>query len=1074
MPREYSREINLYINGTQVKNNLKSIQAEMRKLVNEQARMTIGSQEYVNHTKKIKALRSVMAQHNKQLQQTTRGWQGLSRAAEAFNKYWQMGVTAVAGAVGFVMAFRKTADAANEFEAALDNLSALTGLEGRELEWLGDKAKESSIAILDSGIKIRQSATDITDAYRKMGSQRPELLKDKEALADVTENAIILSEAAKIKLEPAVAALATTMNQFNSSGNKSADIINALAAGSKLGAADIAYLNQAIEKSGTSMNLMGLSVEDNIALIEAVAPKYAEASQAGNSLDKVLLRMKEDQIGYKDGVFDMNRALDELRIRFKAGETATQLFGVRHAKMVEVLVQAQPAYNEFKKGVTGTNIAIEQAIKNTNNNATALEQAKNKVKLMYIVIGEKLAPALVKSTNGWNYLLKALMATPRIIRENQALIIALTGALIAYNAKLLVLIASKIKNRAVTLKNLVVERSVWVARNANLVLMRLQILRTGEVTMVQKRAIVTTRALNATMKANPLGAVIAGLTALIAAYKYYEMHNKRAIDYEKRKEEAINKTTQANTALKETYTQLRTEVGLLNTLSIQEKLDLQQKIKDTISLAEAELLLAETKRNSLFEESKQVKWYQAMLTFDREKLIARGVKNASDAVKVLDEGLMDLRDRLASLRAQDVDLGQILGAEAFGDKIGIETMAAMEEKMAKYTLALQNAKVGGEDYLRVQEKINTLQSEMAKARGVSTSGLSTEVDARAENEKKRLENLRQTYAALRKEIAGSQESIEDLLDEQEKELQDSIEDFEAGDPIKTDYMYWLESTYEGRKELLAQNLKDGVIAHQEYADKIKEIDREMNEAKIQNFENYADAVLSLGDALYNFYEARKQKELSLVIDNDQAKEAIEKKYANRQKAIASVEAAIQGVIEIAKINSNSAVNADLSQTLRILLTGAAVARTVANVALINAQQYEDGLYPVVGNKTGRTYQSAFLGPVKTGLYKKPTLGLFSEKEPEIVIDGTTTRNLMTNFPGILSAIQSARVNQYASGLFPGGLQSSQPESLEPLLMMVMETMRQVQIAHKTPSTVSFRSYLQAQEKYDEIQSRVNL
>ena len=140
----------------------------------------------------------------------------------------------------------------------MDNLSALTGLGGKNLSWLGDQAKEMSVKTTESGIKIKQSATDILDAFTKIGSQRPELLKNKEALAAVTEDAIILSEAAKIELEPATASLANVMNQFNEKSSSSRRIINELAAGSQTGSGDIQYLSNAIEKCGTSAYLLSL------------------------------------------------------------------------------------------------------------------------------------------------------------------------------------------------------------------------------------------------------------------------------------------------------------------------------------------------------------------------------------------------------------------------------------------------------------------------------------------------------------------------------------------------------------------------------------------------------------------------------------------------------------------------------------------------------------------------------------------------------------------------------------------------------------------------------------------------
>ncbi|MCD6346948.1 MAG: hypothetical protein J7L96_05945 [Bacteroidales bacterium] len=86
---------------------------------------------------------------------------------------------------------------------------------------------------------------------------------------------------------------------------------------------------------------------------------------------------------------------------------------------------------------------------------------------------------------------------------------------------------------------------------------------------------------------------------------------------------------------------------------------------------------------------------------------------------------------------------------------------------------------------------------------------------------------------------------------------------------------------------------------------------------------------------------------------------------------AATQTIIEGIVEIAKINSNAGVNADLTQTLRALLAEAAVARTAANVAIIQSQQFARGRYPVRGAIDGRLYQAAFVGPVRTGIYNKP-------------------------------------------------------------------------------------------------------
>jgi hypothetical protein len=114
--------------------------------------------------------------------------------------------------------------------------------------------------------------------------------------------------------------------------------------------------------------------------------------------------------------------------------------------------------------------------------------------------------------------------------------------------------------------------------------------------------------------------------------------------------------------------------------------------------------------------------------------------------------------------------------------------------------------------------------------------------------------------------------------------------------------------------------------------------------------------------------------------------------------------------------------------------------------------------------------------VKTGYYSKPTLGLFSEREPEIVIDGPTTRNIKANFPEILGAINAARVNQYAGGMYPdlGGTSQQSAMQIAALLRANMQMMRQVQKSHERPAVVSFQSIRDSQADYDFIKSKTTI
>lgn len=395
----------------------------------------------------------------------------------------------------------------NAFQKGVKGLSSLTGLTGNDLNYLSDQAKELSTSTLEGGIIIQQSATEIADAYKMIGSQRPELLKNKEALNQVTQDAIILSEAAEDELKPAAKALTNSLNQFNASADQSRRFINVLAAGSQAGAGDINYLSQAIEKSGTTANLMGLEFEQLVALIETAAPKFSEAVVAGNSIDKVLMEMKAKQIGYRDGVFDVNAALDELAGRFAKGELAADIFGKEHAKMVEVLVDGREEFSRYQEAVTGTNKAIEQATTNTDTNDARLKQQQNRLEQLRIELGEKLTPLVGAFTSGTASLVKVLISAIGFFTKYGAAIAWVTAAITAQTVVMkyklsLHSLSSKLISKAISL-NLAEAGSVKALTAAKLLLAN-----------GIKSATLAVKAFFRALLANPLGLILTAVTAV--------------------------------------------------------------------------------------------------------------------------------------------------------------------------------------------------------------------------------------------------------------------------------------------------------------------------------------------------------------------------------------------------------------------------------------------------------------------------------------------------------------------------------------------------------------------------------
>ncbi len=503
-----------------------------------------GSEAYQKYEKRLNAVNQRLSELRVKSKGAANAQIGLKeklqKANNFFNTYAAGIVTMVAGLSGLGFSIRKAIDGFNEFEQAEADLSALTGLTGDSLKYLSDSAKELSTSMTKDGIRIKSSATQIEEAFGIVGSQRPELLKSKEALKEVTQEALILAAASDGNLKSATIAVTSALNNFDLKANQTRRVINALAAGSKEGAADIPKLTKVFDKAATTANLMGMEVEDLVAISEAVAPKFNDMSMAGNSIDKVLMKLKDTGIGYKDGIFDINIALDELRVKIQNGEKVTKLFGSEHAKMVEVLLAEQSEINRYKKAITDTNVAIEQASIKTATNAVKLEQAKNKAQENANILGEQLTPALTFSTNAFSYLLKVLVV---IIKNWDTF------------AKILIIGATAIATYTIATKGAIIAKNLY--------------------TKAVQLATVAQKIFSKAAKSNPWGLILTAVAAVVVAiiaFKDELKESSKAVrDFNKQlvKEktelnnvfDALKKTGKGTEARKELIIKINKEYG---------------------------------------------------------------------------------------------------------------------------------------------------------------------------------------------------------------------------------------------------------------------------------------------------------------------------------------------------------------------------------------------------------------------------------------------------------------------------------------------------------------------------------
>lgn len=344
-------------------------------------------------------------QFDSTLLNSTRQIRNFDNNVRSIGKSISNSLTGMAASMGITFAafqgFKDAIQTNIQFEKSISSLKSLTGLAGKDLEYLTQQA-------IKLGATTTQSASQVAEAFKLIGSKQPELLKSKEALAAVTKYAIVLAEAAGIAVPEAATALTGALNQMGVGASKASEYINVLAAASQKGAADIPYLNTAIENCGGTAATLGISFTQMVSAIEAIAPKFTDAGAAGTYLRNIFLKLEaSSDKNLKPSVVGLDKAIENLSKKGWDATKMTKEFGLINVTAAMALVNAKDAYKGFTTELEGTNTAFEQQKINTDNVSGAIDSLKSAWEGM--ILSMQNSNGILKSTIG--LLTKAVQLT---------------------------------------------------------------------------------------------------------------------------------------------------------------------------------------------------------------------------------------------------------------------------------------------------------------------------------------------------------------------------------------------------------------------------------------------------------------------------------------------------------------------------------------------------------------------------------------------------------------------------------------------------------------------------------------
>ena len=473
-----TRKVSIYINGKEVENTLKSLEAEMNKLKALQRGMTIGSEEYVKTSLKIKEIKSVLEEQKRAIRDVGTDWEKTREAAADYADIL-VGLKAatgkIAGAYNWAKGF---VEEAAKMDDAYADVMKTTGLTHDEVLKLNEAFKQ-----MDTRTP-REQLNKLASEAGKLGLSARE---DVEAFVSAADKINIalgeeLGEGAMVTIGKLAQVYSKSTKELSDAsediGSKMLKIGSALNSLGAASSANEANMSDFLSRLGGVAAQAGISAQQILGYASALDQANIPAERSATAFQTLIMKMYQTPAAFASIARtnvkefndllknDMNAAIqkvlaglneeggmDKLAPLFKdlkmAGSGVTQTLGTLAANL-NLVTEAQTIANAQMQ--TGNSI-LEEA--NTKNNTlqAQLEKATDRFHNTAETLGNALYPAIIGVTNAGSGLMKGLEGIISLLTRYPGILnplIALGGAWLAMKAKaLVVLTAQRVKELAV-------------------------------------------------------------------------------------------------------------------------------------------------------------------------------------------------------------------------------------------------------------------------------------------------------------------------------------------------------------------------------------------------------------------------------------------------------------------------------------------------------------------------------------------------------------------------------------------------------------------------------------------------
>lgn len=531
MAKEVNKRVNVWLNQQGIENTLKSIKAAINKTANELNKLPIGSEEWLNKSKKLSELKTIYADARKEIGATEHELKSLGDQLDKniINAGALGSAFTAASAVlnRFIASTQDYVDAYATIDDAMSAVQKTTGMTREEVELL-----KGSLQSIDTRTSTEQ-LLKIAEIGGRMGIAKEQIQGFTEAVNKATvalgdsfqggaeeissilgKISLAFKETRDQDIGQAITQIGSALNEVGASANATEGNIAAF-----------------VQRVGSMPEVFRPTVEQAIALGAAFEESSIDAEVASRAFGIVMMKASTNVEGFATA---MHRPVEEIEELINTNpaqffvEFAESLNGLKgtevgavlkdlkmNADGVEKIIGAMSTKTErFTEILNTSNTAFAEAISLDNeyavvneNAAAQLEKAKKGVQDAKAALGKELLPVVTKLTEMSASSIRVLGEAVKWMLEHKNLIKMLATAYgLLYAAHMKEVVAKKLSTAWT--------KAEMAGESAGTVVTSLFALAKAKLAKNTLAAANAQKALKVAFAATPWGAIIVAVTTL--------------------------------------------------------------------------------------------------------------------------------------------------------------------------------------------------------------------------------------------------------------------------------------------------------------------------------------------------------------------------------------------------------------------------------------------------------------------------------------------------------------------------------------------------------------------------------